>query len=238
MKQQSNFTEKNEMNPIIIIPARLNSQRFPNKMLQLINGVPLILKTARNAALAYGKKNVIIATCDEKIKQTVEEEFKVCITNLKHQTGTDRVYEAVKTLNVDKKTRIINVQGDQPFLFPHDITKLHDPKNKEVTTGFCKIDKRNAEESNCVKIVFNNQRILKYASRSLIPSKGKIFYKHVGVFGFFMTHLESFAKIKRSQLELEEDVEILRFLETNIPIKCHEMNDTVSIDAPEDLRKI
>lgn len=225
------------MNPIIIIPARLDSKRFPQKMLHSIKGIPLILATARNASAAFGVENIVIATCDHEIKEVVKDEFQICFTSSDHKTGTDRVCEAVQILKITNDRRIINLQGDQPDILPKDIVKLNTKNDDCINTGYCEIDVSEATRSNLVKIVFNKENILKYASRSPIPYNANVFNKHIGIFGFYRHHLEKFALTKRSVLEESEDIEILRFLDTDIIVKCYKMSDASSIDVYDDIRK-
>lgn len=225
------------MNPIIIIPARLNSKRFPQKMLYSIKGVPLILATARNASAAFGADNIVIATCDHEIKKVVKDEFQVCLTSSDHKTGTDRLCEAIQILKIAYDRKVINLQGDQPDILPQDIVKLNTKNHDCINTGYCEIDGNEALKSNVVKVILNKENILKYASRLPIPYKADVFYKHIGIFGFYRNHLEKFASTKRSVLEESEDIEILRFLETDIIIKCCKMSDASSIDVYDDIRK-
>jgi len=224
------------MNPKIIIPARLDSSRFPEKMITPIHGVPLILATARNASRSFGTEHVIVATCDMKIKKIVEEEFRVCLTCKTHETGTDRVAEACINLKLAEDDFIINLQGDEPFVESEDVKKVFNPYRQEVSTGKCMIKPTN--DVNRVKLAVKANGYMQYASRCPVPHAANKYQKHIGIFGFHVKNLLKFYEKGRTLLESQENIEVLRFLEIEIPVMCYDMKETIAIDTIEDLRKI
>lgn len=226
------------MNPIIIIPSRINSKRFPRKPLVKINGIPMIKRVADKAAIVVGKENVIIATDSIEIEQVVKEKYKCIITSQEFDNGTERIAYVSNLLKLNKNQIIINIQGDEPLIDSNDIKNICKlaQDNNEIITGCSKI--KDYESKNIVKLVTDKNNYLIYASRSKIPFYGKEIYKHVGIFSFRKKHLDKFLKNGKSNLELNEDVEILRFLDLKIPIKVTNVSCTQAVDIPDDVLKV
>ena len=110
------------MKQVVVIPARLNSQRFPNKILLDLKGLPMLEHVRRRVLLAQNVEEVYIATCDQEIKQTLEVfGAKVIMTSDQHKNGTTRVAEAVKNIDCSE---VILVQGDEPLLLPRHIDAM------------------------------------------------------------------------------------------------------------------
>ena len=108
---------------VAVIPARYASTRFPGKPLAKIAGKPMIQWTCEKAAESKADE-VIVATDDLRIKECVEAfGGKVVMTSTEHQSGTDRIAEAIKDIDADI---IINLQGDEPMLPAHIIDELID----------------------------------------------------------------------------------------------------------------
>ena len=231
---------------VIIIPARYGSSRYKGKPLVKILGRPLILRVADICVKTIGKDNLYVATDNLKIKKVVEESsYKCVLTSNKCLTGTDRVAEAAKKINAKI---YINVQGDEPLVNPKDIKKIIAAKKKfpnHVICGYDKIHKlQNPKSLNLPKVITNSKNELVYISRSLIPgSKKKIevknYFKQVCIYAFNKIELNKFNSFKKKgKLEEIEDIEILRFFETNIKIKMIKLNsNSVAIDEKEDVKK-
>ena len=112
------------MKKIVIIPARLQSERLPNKPLKLIGNRSMIQWTYQ-AALNSNADEVYVATDSNKIKDLVESfNGKAFLTSSNHQTGTDRVFEVANELNLSNEDIVVNVQGDEPFIDPIDIDQI------------------------------------------------------------------------------------------------------------------
>jgi 3-deoxy-manno-octulosonate cytidylyltransferase (CMP-KDO synthetase) len=236
----------NLKNVIIIIPARMKSSRLPGKPLRNIKGKPLIYWTWRNCCRAISLKQIYVATESKKINKLCKKfGIQSIITSVNCATGTDRIAEASnKFLN----KIIINIQGDEPFINYKDIKKFirFSIKNKKfVTNAYTSIKNKKAFNNvNIPKVILKKNNELLYMSRSPIPgSKNKKFIyglKQVCMYGFPVNILKKkFGKgVKKSPLEKIEDIEILRFIENNIPVKMIKVNENkLSVDTKEDLNK-
>tara|TARA_Y100000992_G_C21215067_1_gene467450 strand:+ start:321 stop:1055 length:735 start_codon:yes stop_codon:yes gene_type:complete len=236
------------MNFKIIIPARFNSSRFLGKPLALINGKEMILRVAQICINLAGKKNVVVATDSKKIKTVLDKNnlFSV-MTPKKCQTGTDRVAYAIKKI---KGNTFLNVQGDEPLIKKSDIVKVlkekkHNPNH--VICGYSYLKKENLKNKNIIKVAFNKKKELVYFSRAPIPAlKNKKrnkdlqkYFKQVCIYAFNRNQLNKFYNSKRSNLEINEDIELLRFKDLDIKIKMVELNaSSLSVDVPSDIKKV
>ena len=167
------------------------------------------------------------------------------MTSQKLATGTDRVAEASKFF---KTNLIINLQGDEPFINPKDIKKFCEfaVKNRNmVTNAYAKLNSIElSKNKNIPKLVLKNDNSLLYMSRSVIPgsknNKNTKIYKQICMYGFPKKILISFygLKMKKTQVENIEDIEIIRLLENDIKIKMIKVsNNKLAIDTPSDLKK-
>ena len=233
-------------NIIIIIPARIKSTRLPGKPLRTIMKKPLLYWTWKNCTKAISAEKIYVAT-DSKIIVKACDKYGIqsIITSSNCLTGTDRVAETAVKFS---KKIIINIQGDEPFINYKDIQKFikFSIKNKKfVTNAYTPIkNKKIFENKNVPKVVLKKNNELLYISRSAIPgSKNEKFiygYKQVCMYGFPSEVLKKqFGKgIKKTPLEKIEDIEILRFIENDIPVKMLKVKDNrLSIDTKEDLKK-
>ncbi len=232
------------MKVIGVIPARLDSIRFPGKVLADLWGKPIIQYVYERTKEAKRLDEVLIATDDEKIFDAAKKfGAKVVMTSKKHLTGTDRVSEAVKKI---KAEIVINIQADVPLISPLMIDKvaevLLDNSNLVMATLMKKIEKK--EEfcnPNVVKLLTDSQGFALYFSRSPIPylKDGFASYKHIGVYGYRKDFLLTFVRLPRSPLEKIENLEQLRVLENGYKIKMIETDyDLIEVDTKEDLRNI
>ncbi|MFW5983406.1 MAG: 3-deoxy-manno-octulosonate cytidylyltransferase [bacterium] len=228
-----------------IIPARYKSSRFPGKPLTLLLAKPMVIWVAELTAKAIGKENTIIATDDNKIAQVVSDyDYKYIMTSENHFTGTDRLAEVAN--KIDSKI-YINVQGDEPTLNPDSINKVIDEKMRNydhVINAMTYLgNNEKPENPNIPKVVFNNAKEMVYMSRSPIPgyksdkNKPEKYYKQVCIYAFNKNELTEYAKYgEKGSLENYEDIEILRFLDLNIPIKMIEVEaSSLAVDVKEDI---
>ncbi len=236
-------------NTAIIIPTRLGAKRFPNKPLAKINGVPMIIHVL-NRAQESKVGEVLVATPDDEIFQVVKENGgKAILTKQDHPSGSDRVYEAyIKELknNVDL---IFNLQGDLPNLKPNSIAKLE----KLMRSNDCDIgtlasyitDKKDIIDPNVVKVhieetlkdgYFFNAKDFFRIKKDL---NNKKIYHHIGIYAFTDIALTKYVKLAKSKLEIERNLEQMRVMENNIPIKVAFSNSTpLGVDTKEDLEKV
>lgn len=233
------------MNVSIVIPARYGSTRYKGKPLVKILGREMILRVADICSKMINKKNIYIATDNEKIKKVVlEAGYNTIMTSKKCLTGTDRVAEASKKI---KSKIIINVQGDEPAIDPKDILKVIKDKIKfpnHVVCGYNEIKSyENPNNKNIPKVVLNSKNELIYISRSTIPGSKKKddnkYFKQVCIYGFNKKQLYNFAGLKKkSAIEKREDIEILRFFELGIKIKMTKLNSrSIAVDKINDVKK-
>lgn len=227
----------------VIIPARYKSTRFPGKSLIDINGKPMIIRVVEIACKAVGKENVFVATDDERISDVIENYGYNYIMTTDCPSGTDRVAQASRLMEADI---ILNVQGDEPLLNPNDIERVIEHKKKHmdsVVNCMSKIDSEEANNVNTIKVVTNYENDLIYMSRSPIPATkvglSDNTYKQVCIYAFTKEQLEKFYKMKKTLLELDEDIDILRFLEMGINVKMIEtFGTTQAVDVPQDVDKV
>ena len=227
----------------VIIPARYKSTRFPGKSLIDINGKPMIIRVVEIACKAVGKENVFVATDDERISDVIEDYGYNYIMTTDCPSGTDRVAQASRLMEADI---VLNVQGDEPVLNPNDIERVIEHKKKHmdsVVNCMSKIDSEEANNVNTIKVVTNYDNDLIYMSRSPIPATkvglSDNTYKQVCIYAFTKEQLEKFYKMKKTLLELDEDIDILRFLEMGINVKMIEtFGTTQAVDVPQDVDKV
>jgi len=232
------------MKVIGVIPARLDSTRFPAKVLADLWGKPIIQHVYERARKAKRLDEVLIATDDEKIFDTAKKfGAEVVMTSKKHLTGTDRVSEAVKKNNAEI---VINIQADVPLISPLMIDRvaevLLDDSTLVMATLMKKIEKKEEfYNPNVVKVVIDKQGFALYFSRSPIPylKDNFVSYKHIGVYGYRKDFLLTFVQLPRSPLEKIENLEQLRVLENGYKIKMIETDyELIEVDTKEDLRNI
>ncbi|RPJ10881.1 MAG: 3-deoxy-manno-octulosonate cytidylyltransferase [Desulfobacteraceae bacterium] len=230
-----------------IIPARYASTRFPGKPLADIAGKPMFFRVYEHAIKCPELAGVILATDDGRIfSAAISLGVPAVMTRNDHPSGTDRVLEAAKLLNLPEDSIIVNIQGDEPLLKPAMLTELVMPfksADAEVTTLARIISKKEAADINQVKVVFSKTGRALYFSRSPIPcyrdGKGKSFFGHIGLYAFRMKTLIKFVSLGPSSLETAEKLEQLRLLENDIPIHVViTEHKSIGVDSPEDIRTI
>jgi len=232
---------------MIIIPARIGSSRFPNKVLADIGGIPMVIRTAMTVA---DIDTVIIATDSQEVIDIAKShDIQAVLTSTAHQSGTDRIYEAAQKLQLSEDEIIINVQGDEPFIETevvqaiYDLTKKNKDNDKIMMNSCYKIiSNPEADDPNIVKVVTDDSDIALYFSRAKIPyPRDHHFdtYKgHLGIYGFTVRSLEKFCKLSSSPLEGIEKLEQLRALYYGYEVAMIEVNtESFGIDTPEDLEK-
>ncbi len=234
---------------VIVIPARLKSSRLPNKPLLKIKGIPMIVRTFQQCNKVVKKANILVATDSYKIiKLCAKYNINTILTSKNCKTGTDRVFEVSKKI---KAKNYINVQGDEPIFNPKDLStiikNLSKKQNKnKILLGYCKFNsKKTMLNRNIPKVVFGKDSNLLYATRSPVPSKKGRFistgYRQILVYAYPKAIFKKYNRIynKKSFLEKNEDIEILRFLENTIEVKLIKMsNQSKSVDTIKDLREV
>lgn len=232
---------------MIIIPARLASNRFPGKILANINGFPMVIATANRVK---DIDEVIIATDSEEVIRIANDYgYKAVMTSDKHKSGTDRVNEVVQKLDLNEDEIIVNVQADEPFIEPYIIQNVFDrlknakEKNEDVFMVSCykTITDKEANDPNHVKVITDFQENAIYFSRSKIPydrEKYDNYYGHLGIYGFTKKTLGIFCTLHSSPLEDIEKLEQLRAIYYGKKIAMIKVKSkSFGIDTKEDLQK-
>lgn len=227
---------------IIIIPARLKSSRLSKKLLRTIYGKPMIQRVAENAK-NLGFKDVIVATdSDEIFNLCKQTKIRVIMSLKKHESGTDRVYEAYE-LQKKQYDIIINLQGDLP-LFDRNLLdgliKLFDDDKVQIGTAVCNLENDEVEDENIVKakvLLENNIGYVKDFKRKI--SSKLNYYHHIGVYAFRPKVLKKFINLNQSKNEVQRKLEQLRAMDNNLKIKTVKVDyNPPSVDTINDLRKI
>lgn len=206
---------------MIIIPARLHSTRLPNKLLLPLGGIPIIIRTAN---IAREIDSTIVACDSEEILDICKKHNIDCIlTSKEHTSGTDRCAEAAEKLKLDDDEVVVNLQGDEPFIESSIIENLKQSMNDAIraksafmVSCYKEIDSTNADDSNLVKVVLDNDNFALYFSRSKIPyNRDNVevsYFGHIGIYAFSAKSLSEFCNFSKSQIEDVEKLEQLRAL--------------------------
>lgn len=229
----------------VVIPARYSSTRLPGKMLELVNGKPIIYYTYQRA-VESGAEEIIIATDDERIKNVCESfGATVQMTSSDHVSGTSRLVEVIEKLNWSDGAIIVNVQGDEPLMPPELIRLLgtsHTPHINNITTLCTPIySPTELSNQNDVKVVTNANDEALYFSRSPIPWNNTndltLCKKHLGIYVYSVSYLKHYNELPQCELEQNEQLEQLRALWNGASIRMLTVDGffSVGIDTREDL---
>lgn len=236
------------MNPIILIPARMASTRLPDKPLVDIAGTPMIVHVLHRA-LEADIGPVAVATDDEGIAKAVGEAGgRAVMTRSDHQSGSDRIFEAVERLDGDRRhDLVINCQGDLPLIDPSALAKVAEPlRDGAVSIGTLAaeiVDERERDEPNVVKLVGSpvgpdRLRAL-YFTRARAPWGEGPLWHHIGLYAYRRAALERFVTLPPAPLEIRERLEQLRALEAGMRIDAVVIDKVpIGVDAPGDLERV
>lgn len=221
------MNNRNFEKAIVLIPARMASTRLPGKPLADINGKPMIVQVALRAREA-GAERIVVAVDDERVFEAVKSAgFDVIMTRNDHQSGSDRIYEALQKADPEGRAEfVINVQGDLPTIEPETIrASLLPMDNPEVDIATLTVPITDEDEKtnpSIVKIVGSplSQTRLRalYFTRATAPYGNGPLYHHIGLYTYRRAALEKFVSLKPSVLELRESLEQLRALEAGMRI--------------------
>ena len=221
----------------ILIPSRIGSTRLENKPLINLGGKSLIQRVLNNALEITDK--AFVATDSDLIKNNIiDMTSNIIMTSTDHISGTDRICEAAKILNVDEDAFILNLQGDEPFIPKKLIEKIiHDYSNNtcDVITVSTKI-KSNEEinNPNCVMVETDkHQYATKFTRSDNVPNPRR----HIGIYGYSFNILQKLVSLKPTKNEINFKLEQLRFLENGYSIYVSEFNEEIppGIDTEEDV---
>jgi 3-deoxy-manno-octulosonate cytidylyltransferase (CMP-KDO synthetase) len=236
------------MKTIVMIPARLAATRLPDKPLADIGGKPMIQHVWERAREALGIDGVFIATPDERIWDVVKGfGGEAILTRADHETGTDRLAEAVSQLPGSVEI-VVNVQGDEPRIDPRTISAVAQPLRDDpqlaMASACCPLPPERLSDPNAVKVVLAMNGDALYFSRAPIPfvrdaSAGVVPRLHVGLYAYRREFLQAFPTLPRTPLERAESLEQLRALESGYRIRMIEIERAPSaVDTHEDLERV
>ena len=231
-----------------VIPARMGSSRFPGKPLAPILGISMLEHVYKRVALCEMLDAVYVATCDEEIRDAVEDfGGSAIMTSDLHQRASDRVAEAALELDADV---IVMVQGDEPMVVPQMINQAVAPFVGEGDVQCVNLAKRILDEDeylnpNTIKVVMDDRGDAFYFSREPIPTQRVLdfenirAFKQVCIIPFTRGLLLTYAELEPTPLEKAESIDMLRFLEHGYPVRMVETEfETYAVDTQEDLRRV
>ena len=234
------------MTTIAMIPARYAASRFPAKLMQLLGNKTVIRHTYDNT-LATGLFDKVVVVTDSDIiyNEIVQNGGKAAMSIKQHESGSDRIAEAVADMNVDI---VVNVQGDEPFVQRVPLQKLlqafegEDGQRVQVASLMQVLkEEQFIKDPNYVKVAVDKNMNALMFSRSVIPYQRDhqiipVYYEHIGVYAFRKNALMNFTNWPMTPLEAAEKIECLRYLENGVTLKMVVTQYMgIEIDTPEDL---
>jgi len=239
------------MKKVIVIPARLDSSRLPKKVLLDLKGKTVIQRVYEQCLRVKNIDGVYIATDSSEIEEVCRSFTNhIIFTKSTHQSGTDRIGEAVAGIDCDV---VLNVQGDEPFIDPNLIEELvhsFDDDQVSMASAMSKIENiKDLQDPNVVKVVVDTQNNAIYFSRAPIPFprdhqeiihsneelKNHNFFRHIGIYGYRKDFLAKYIEMDQTNLEKLEKLEQLRVIENGFKIKMIEAATSLTgIDTLED----
>jgi 3-deoxy-manno-octulosonate cytidylyltransferase (CMP-KDO synthetase) len=230
---------------LVLIPARMASNRLPGKALADIAGLPMVVHVVRRAEAAQVGP-VVVATDSEAIATAVEKSGgRALMTRADHPSGSDRIFEALGTVGGNARI-IVNVQGDLPTLQPDDVRAALKPLADaavDIATIAAEIrDEAERDNPNVVKVVGTpiSARHLRalYFTRATAPFGEGPLYHHIGLYAYRRAALERFVALPPSWLEQRERLEQLRALEAGMRIDVAIVDSVpLGVDTPADLER-
>ncbi|HPC85573.1 MAG TPA: 3-deoxy-manno-octulosonate cytidylyltransferase [Smithellaceae bacterium] len=235
---------------VCIIPSRYESSRFPGKPLADLFGKPMIQHVYERVAKAGAVPYVAVATDDQRIFDAVKKfGGHAVMTSASHRSGTDRIAEAVQSLNLPADAMVVNIQGDQPIFEPVQVDEviaplIADPAAVMSTLVYKIVRPEEITHPHAVKVVFDSDFHALYFSRSTIPfvrdkNLAADYYKHHGIYAYRRDFLDIFTKLPEGKLEKLEALEQLRALEYGYKIKVAvTSHDSVEVDNEQELDRV
>lgn len=240
----------------VIIPARLASTRLPDKPLADLGGKPMIVRVAERASLS-GAARIIVATDHESILAACAQHgIEACLTRADHPSGTDRIAEVARALDLAPDAVVVNLQGDEPLIDPALLAACAARIGADVPMATCAHpldDVLDAFNPNVVKVVLDRHGRALYFSRATIPWARDAFavdrttlpagyapLRHIGLYAYRNDFLQAYPGLELSPLEGIEALEQLRVLWHGYPIAVHvtDAAPAPGVDTPEDLERV
>eukprot|EP01100_Stratorugosa_tubuloviscum_P010487 TRINITY_DN4508_c0_g1_i1.p1 TRINITY_DN4508_c0_g1~~TRINITY_DN4508_c0_g1_i1.p1 ORF type:complete len:274 (-),score=149.48 TRINITY_DN4508_c0_g1_i1:87-908(-) len=249
INEANTIKQLNNFKIIGVIPARYASTRFPAKPLVSILGIPMIQRTFESAQKSCLLDKLIVATDDERIGQIIQNINGQIVYTGECETGTDRTWEAVNSLQQEYYDIIVNIQGDQPCVNSLHIdaiiaSLILAPQDCYMSAAAAPIPTEYEATSPTVsKVVLDNNNFAIYYSRSLIPhsKNGKYnpninYLKNCGMYCFKRQFLQIFNQLPQGPLQNSEDLEQIKAIENGYKIKVIRVPYAArGVDTPKDL---
>jgi 3-deoxy-manno-octulosonate cytidylyltransferase (CMP-KDO synthetase) len=240
----------------VIIPARLASSRLPNKPLADLGGKPMVVRVAERAR-ASGAARILVATDHADIAAACAAHgVEVQMTRADHPSGTDRIAEVARALDLAPDAVVVNLQGDEPLIDPSLLAACAARIGKHVPMATCAhpiLDAADAFNPNVVKVVLDKAGRALYFSRATIPwhrdgfaqstqalPPGYAPLRHIGLYAYTNAFLQAYPALEPAPLETTEALEQLRVLWHGYPIAVHVTASAPEggVDTPEDLARV
>lgn len=235
------------MRVLAIIPSRYNSNRFPGKPLADIMGKSMIQRVFEQCQKCSQLNRIIVATDDERISFHVKSfGGEVMMTSKDHITGSDRCSEVLNAID-DRFDIVVNIQGDEPYINPEEISKvltLFEDEDCEIGTLAKKISDYAVYISpDNPKVFFDKNNIAVSFERNGTLNEEEFkktdFFQHIGIYAFKSEILSKIIKLDRSKNEIKNSLEQLRWMDNKYKIKIGVTDkESLSIDREEDIEKI
>jgi len=231
---------------VAIVPARMASSRFPGKPLVDIAALPMIEHIRRRALLAAGIDQVIVATCDEAIRDVVDRAGGlVAMTSAGHERCTERVEEAARDIEADL---VVIVQGDEPLLLPEFLEQVVQPLRDDGTVLCTNLvspldPATDFANPNIVKAACDTRGNILFFSRSAIPFYQRPvecpIYRQTGIMAFRLSVLREYVALPPTPFERAEGIDMMRLLEHGRPVRAVvAASGTIGVDRPEDVAPV
>ena len=220
-----------------VIPGRLNSKRFPRKIIYPLNGKSVIEHVYDNAKESKYLDKVIIAIDSEETKSHLNDSCNIMLTSLEHKSGTDRVAEVSEKINPDI---VVNIQGDEPKIDPNIIDSLillfNDSSVQIASVASTDLSSDDLINPNVVKVCLDNNNYALNFERDL-SLQNQQYFRHIGIYAYRSEILKKFTNLDQTENEKKFKLEQLRALDNNIAIKILITNfQNRSIDIEDDLK--
>ncbi|MGY3687606.1 3-deoxy-manno-octulosonate cytidylyltransferase [Vibrio coralliilyticus] len=239
----------------VVIPARYESTRLPGKPLADIGGKPMI-QWVYEQSLQAGAEKVIVATDDARVESAVQAfGGVVCMTSSEHESGTERLAEVVKVMNIPDDHVIVNVQGDEPLIPPAIITQVaNNLASSQAPMATLAVEISHEDEvfnPNAVKVLTDKDGYAMYFSRATIPwdrdnfaNGGKVIaqplMRHIGIYAYRAGFINTYINWEPTAVEKIESLEQLRVLwyGEKIHVEVAKQAPPAGVDTPEDLEVV
>ena len=228
-------------NFIVLIPSRMESTRLPGKPLKKIGDKTLIQTVYEQASKSDAERVLVATDSEEIVSHCFEHNIETVLTKSDHQTGSDRLAEAVEILNLEDTQVIINVQGDEPFVNPTDINNLYRltvNKNSNMTTLFTDLNFEDITNQNVVKLwIKDDGRVINFSRKINKKEDVDQAKMHLGIYAYRVSLLKQFVKWPQSTKELNERLEQIRAMDNQEAIfaKKSIADIHLGVDTEEDL---